>query len=348
MIFSQNQVRQMYVGNALSATDLTSADAAGTVAVKADTAKKLLWFEFMGASGIIGSDKIKVENIISAKATDADALARPLSRYKVVLDSTVNGGAPLAGQDYLLRVNLRNYLGLSEENTYMKHGMVHAVTGMTASTFYKTLGMSLVKNFNREDSTAVNIYLETGGTDPKVEATAVPINIDTDEATLTGTYTGVIVEEASQIQDWDADRFPLYSISLQIQPDQITVASEKLIWGTVTKVTEKNKVDDGYKISELEHFTMGNRGDLYRKIGWPNSIDTKYLVDATKKYNVIDIHYYFVGPNHDIQKSEKDITIVVPKIGGKNSVSNVLANSVITAINTATGLTIPLLSVVDA
>ena len=85
---------------------------------------------------------------------------------------------------------------------------------------------------------------------------------------------------------------------------------------------------------------MGERGDVYRMVGFPNVIRTKYLVNPDSKYNVIDIHYAYVGPNESVQKSEKDITIVVPKVGANNQTSNKLANDIISAINTATGLSI--------
>ena len=93
-------------------------------------------------------------------------------------------------------------------------------------------------------------------------------------------------------------------------------------------------------IADLEYFLMGERGDQYRKIGWPNTIYTTYLADPSKEYNTIDIEFSYQGPGEDIQKSKKSVTLVVPKEGATNSVSNVLTNSIVTAIATATGLTI--------
>ena len=55
---------------------------------------------------------------------------------------------------------------------------------------------------------------------------------------------------------------------------------------------------------------MGERGDQYRNIGWPNSIHTEYLVDVSQNYNAIDIHYAYQGTCEDIQKSEKHLTII--------------------------------------
>jgi hypothetical protein len=45
-------------------------------------------------------------------------------------------------------------------------------------------------------------------------------------------------------------------------------------------------------------------------MGYPRTIRTKYTVDETKEYNVLDINFYFVGRGVDAQKSEKMITIV--------------------------------------
>lgn len=342
--FSTNQVRQLYVATALNPSNVTASDTAGSIAVKSDTAKSHLYFEYMGAGGMTRSDLIDIKNILYAKATDADDLAYDLAKYKLTLDATVNGGKPVVAQDYILRIAFRNYPGLSEEDQYFKYGMVHAVTGMTASDFYKTLVLSLVKNFSREEQGLLKFYLETGGSEAGVVAgTPTEVTKDTKESSLTGTYTGIIIEEAPQ--DWILGVMEQAPVNFTIQPDLIIDNGDERIWGAVKKVTSTNSIPDGHKIADLEYFCMGERGDVYRMVGFPYVIRTKYLVDPDIKYNVIDIHYAYVGPNESVQKSEKDITIVVPKIGSNNQVSNALANSIISAINKATGLTIKTLDV---
>lgn len=342
--FSTNQARQLYVANALKSPNVIATDAAGSIAVKSDTAKSHLYFEYMGAGGMTRSDLIDIKNILYAKATDADDLAYDLAKYKLTLDATVNGGEPVVAQDYILRIAFRNYPGLSEEDQYFKYGMVHAVTGMTASGFYKTLALSLVKNFSREEQGLLKFYLETGGTDAgTVAGTPTEVTKDTKESSLTGTYTGIIIEEAPQ--DWILGVMEQAPVNFTIQPDLIIDNGDERIWGVVKKVTSTNSIPDGHKIADLEYFCMGERGDVYRMVGFPYVIRTKYLVDPDIKYNVIDIHYAYVGSNESVQKSEKDITIVVPKIEANNKASNALANSIISAINTATGLTIKTLDV---
>lgn len=342
--FSTNQVRQLYVATALKSPNVIASDTAGSIAVKSDTAKSHLYFEYMGAGGMTRSDLIDIKNILYAKATDADDLAYDLAKYKLTLDDTVNGGEPVVAQDYILRIAFRNYPGLSEEDQYFKYGMVHAVTGMTASDFYKTLALSLVKNFSREEQGLLKFYLETGGSDAGVVAgTPTEVTKDTKESSLTGTYTGIIIEEAPQ--DWILGVMEQTPVNFTIQPDLIIDNGDERIWGVVKKVASTNSIPDGHKIADLEYFCMGERGDIYRMVGFPYVIRTKYLVDPDIKYNVIGIHYAYVGSNESVQKSEKDITIVVPKIGADNKASNALANSIISAINTATGLTIKTLDV---
>lgn len=342
--FSTNQVRQLYVAEALIKTsNVTATDAVGSIAVKADTAKTHLYFEYMGAGGMTRSDLIDIKNILYAKATDADDLAHDLVKYKLTLDASVNGKTPVAGQDYILRIAFRNYIGLSEEDQYFKYGMVHAVAGMTASDFYKTLALSLVKNFSREEGGLLKFYLETGGKEAGSVGTLTGVTKDTKESALTGTYTGIVIEEAPQ--EWILGVMEQAPVNFTLQPDTITANGDERVWGVVKQVTSTNSIPDGHKIADLEYFCMGERGDVYRMVGFPHVIKTKYLVNPDNKYNVIDIHYAYAGPNESVQKSEKDITIVVPKVGTNNLESNKLANEIITEINNATGLSIKALDV---
>ena len=334
--FSTNQVRQLYVAKALKAPHVLAGDAAGSIAVKNDTAKNHLYFEYKGADNLMRSDLIDIKNILYAKATDADDIAHELKAVTVTLDSEVNAGAPVAGQDYILRIVFRQYVGMSDEDQYFKYGMVHAYAGMTASEFYKVLAISLAKNFSREVVPLIKIEVTTGSAETEVTPT-------TKVADLTGTYTGIVITEVEQ--PWRLGIMEQTPVYFTVQPTTITVNGDERIWGTVEDTDSTSTIANGKKIADLEYFCMGERGDIYRGVGFPNNIPTTYLVDPTVKYNVIDIHYAYVGSNESIQKSEKTITLVVPKVGANNLASNALANSIISAINTATGLTIATLDV---
>lgn len=324
--FSVNQVRHLYVAKALKTSTATLATA-GDIFPKADTAKTTLYFQYYSPAGVVeSSDKIILSNVTYAKATASEDLAKKLDRYQVVLDSAVNSGAPVAGQDYLLRLAFRQYIGLSPEDQYWKYGMVHAVSGMTASDFYKAMALSLAKNLARETTPLVKIFLMT-------TSGSTEITIDTDPATLTGTYTSIEIEQVAQ--DWVLGTMPQGYIPFSVQPTNITFEGDDRIWGTVTEVTPTTTVEDGHDIADLEYFCVGFRGDIYRNMGWPNVIHTTYLVDPTRKYDVLDINYYWAGNAEDVQKSPRTLTLVAADDG-----SHTVMNSLIDAINTASDLAI--------
>ena len=324
--YSINQVRHLYVAKTLkSGTDLLATDAAGSILPKADTAKTMLWFQYMSPAGVVSSDKIDIANILYTKATASGDMAHNLARYEVTLDSTVSA-TPVAGQEYLLRIAFRQYIGLSEEDQYFKYGMVKATDGMTASDFYKKLAISLAKNVSNETTPLINVYVNNGSADTQVTGT-------TKLTDLTGTYTKMVIEEVEQ--PWVLGMMPQAFIPFTIQPTTIVYNGDEVIWGTVAKVASTKKVENGHNIADLEYFCMGARGDQYRGMGYPNIIPTTYLVDPSKKYDTLDIHYAYIGANESVQKSEKDITLVCEDDG-----SHTAMKALIAAIETATGLTI--------
>ena len=402
MTFSVNQTRQLYVASAVKSS-VAATDTTGTIAVVTDNAKTHLYFQYKGADNLMRSDLVDPKNILSVVSTSASAMATKLKVKTVSLDSTVNSGNPIPGQDYVLRISFRQYLGMSDEDQYFKYGLVHAYSGMTAEQFYTILQNSLVKNFSREvaqlltfnlagvkasasmvtnsgvtvtansigtagnaitfsvasvaagaasvtvtgkaiavsltaaaptiadlkaaiaGSAAASALVTVTGTDAtSVSAEATPV------ALTGGATTGITITEVQQ--DWVRgikDQVPVY---FEVYPTTVLVDGDERIWGTVTSTTG-DTLGNGKKIADLEYFCMGERGDQYRNINWPNSIPTTYLVDPTKTYHVLDVHYAYVGSNEDVQKSEKNISIVCA--------DTTVMNNIIAAIKTATGLTVP-------
>ena len=320
--FSVNQVRQLYVATALKTPHVLASDAAGSIAVKNDTVKSHLYFEYKGADNLMRSDLIDTKNILYAKATDATAMAHDLKSVTIALDSNVNGGAPVAGQDYILRIAFKQYVGMSDEDQYFKYGMVHAYAGMDASEFYKVLAISLAKNFSREVVPLIKIEIKTASATTEVTPT-------TKVADLKGTYTGVVITEVEQ--PWRLGVMAQTPVYFTVQSVPVTVNGDERYWATLTESTS-GSISNGKTIADLEYFCMGERGDMYRQVGWPNNIPTTYLVDPAKAYYVFDIHYAYVGSNESVQKSEKTITIVCA--------DKAELNKVIAAFNAATGLSV--------
>ena len=304
--FSVHQVRQLYVANAYK-ENLAALTDAGDITVAKTNEGDAMYFQYMGALlDKMRSDLIKVDNITNLTATKAEDIATKLKGYTLTLDPNVNGGQPVAGQDYILRLAFREFIGMSEADQYFKYGMVHAYSGLSASDFYKEMALSLAKNISRDTTALVDIYLYDGSTSTKVEAS-------TKESSLTGTYTAIKFVEA--VQPWHLGLMPQAVIPFEVQPVNVTVDGDQRIWGKVESYNPQVSLPEGQLIADLEYFCMGERGDQYRNMGWPNVIPTKYLVDPSKKYDVLNIHYFYKGDGISVQKSEKDIQIVVPRPG---------------------------------
>lgn len=317
--FSVHQVRQLYVANAYK-DSLAALTNAGDIFV--DKKGNDMYFQYMGALGDkMRSDLIKVENISYLKVTKAEDMAVKLKGYTLTLDPKVNGGAPVAGQDYILRLAFREFIGMSEADQYFKYGMVHAYSGLNASDFYKEMAISLVSNMSKDITALADVYLYDGTTATKVEK-------DVDPDSLTGTYTAIRVAEA--VQPWHLGTMPQGVIPFSVQPTTVMVDGDHRIWGEVESYDTESVLPEGQLVADLEYFCMGERGDQYRNIGWPNVIPTKYLVDPTKDYDVINIHYFYQGDGVSVQKSEKDIQIAVPRTAGDDQYKEV--NLLITAI----------------
>lgn len=318
--FSVHQVRQLYVANAYK-ENLKALKDAGDITVVKEAKDSAIYFQYKGALlDNMRSDLIKVDNITNLRATKAEDIATKLKGWSLVLDPQVNGGVPVAGQDYLLRLAFREYIGMSEADQYFKYGMVHVFPGLKASDFYKEMALSLAANISKDVTALVDIYLYDGATETKVEE-------GVDPKSLTGTYTALRIAEA--VQPWHLGTMPQGVIPFSVQPTTVLVDGDQRIWGKVESYDTKAVLPEGQLIADLEYFCMGERGDQYRNMGWPNVIPTKYLVDPSKEYDVINIHYFYQGDGISVQKSEKDIQIVVPRPGEKDY-SNI--NAVIAAI----------------
>lgn len=307
--FSTNQVRHLYVvseGTVDSKTDLTTAGQI-TGATK-DATGESFYFTYQGPETVIRTDAIPVKNIIDIKAARATTqrtkrVAKLLTLADIGADTDI-----ITGQDYILRVEIQQAFGNSDEDYYFKNAAVHGYSDMTASQFYVLMAVSLAKNFSREVSTFVNIYLVTGET-PDV-ANPIAVNGSAKPRDFEDEYTGILIEEAEQ--PWTRGMYEKLPVKFNVVPTTIKYDGEERIWGIVADATEDRGlyVINGYKIADMEYFYMGERGDQYRMIGFPNVIFTKYLVNPTKEYDTLDIHYYFEGSGMNSNRSQKTLTIV--------------------------------------
>lgn len=285
-VFSTNQNRQLFVVDSIVDT---TPSALGETYMKLINDDKEVYYQHYGAGGLTRTDIIPIVSIKSCTLTSPEDMVTYLKTATVTLNSDVNDGAPVAGQDYILRIYIHNYLAIGDENITSKYGVVHATVGMTAAEFYEKLAESLTKNFSRE----VTQLLSFEATD-----------------------SGVVITEVEQ--PWILGTYAQESVNFTVMATTIEYNGYDVVWaetddnGYITVSNSETSIPNSKKIADLEYFCHGERGDQYRNVGFPNVIHTKYEVDPTNEtgYYVLDIHYSFVDGGVSSYRSEKDITFV--------------------------------------
>lgn len=327
MVSSLKQVRHLYVANALVEENkkiLNKGDI--KIGTTKNTFQKEIYFQVKGYDTVLKSDYIPVNSIVYAKAIRAKDMEVHMKKVTVTLKENVNGGAPIVGQDYILRINLRQFYGMSDQDQYFKDAAVHVNKGMDATAFYKAMEEALNLCFAREvgANKESNPYF-----------------------TFSSSAAGLVIEE--KVQPWTLGTEALERVYFDVVPTTVYDGVDDLIWGKIDPSVSENKVGNGKNIADLEYFLLGERGDQYRKIGFPNDIETKGLVDPDKNYDVFEIHYSFSDTGVNSYKTEKDLTLVVPaSVTEDNQEDYTLINSIIGAFNKATGLTVETLAKKEA
>lgn len=335
-VFNTNQVRHLYVAKSEGiqspvaykdhpSVATVKAAAIGTLypVVNNTTTPTEGYFIYKGVGGPIRSDLIKFNKATYYSIIDPAKDMYTLQGKEITLKSDVNGGDPVAGQDYILGIEIKGFVSGFEEDTYTKHGMVHAFSNMTASDFYNVLALSLWMNFSRETTRFFSFWLKTSGSPVLVdEAMARQLKAEMKAGTFTTTAEGVIIQEAPM--EWHLGRMQEEHLFFEVSGDTIVFNGDELEWATVTDVATSNIQNDpetgsatipnSHRIADLEYFCMGERNTLYRGMDWPNSIfdPATLLVDPTRTqgYAVMNIHYAFTDSREGVQRSEKDLQIV--------------------------------------
>lgn len=328
-IGSDNQFRNLYVMNAYK-TSKSTLTAVGDLTLKVDNAKSNVYLVYKDTEDTITSDLISIKNLLYAKSTKATDMARTLNSQSVTLNAD-----PISGQDYVLNVEIRNFVALGDDSTHIKFGAVHAVKDMTKSDFYKAMALNLAKNLSREPSPILNVSLtkhDTAGnsgtgSDTKVEVLINGKMQNLAALTATESYTDIIIDEVEQ--PWRRGVAQVEPVNFNTTCGTILMDGDDVIWGTVEKETG-DKIQNGKQIADMEWFYHGTRGDIYREATYPDNFDFKPLVDETKAYHTLDIHFAYAGPGVEVAKSERTITVVCADA--------TQMNGLIAAIKTATSV----------
>lgn len=336
-MFTQNQIRQFLpVSGYQSSTMAGGSTNIGKVKVTSTPLGEYN-VQYVDSTGKVISFIIPEKSILWKKATPASKMAYKSKATLVTLDNTYlvdtnndsNVDSVVSGQDYMLNIRINSLHWDSDEVWGHKYGVVHATYGMSPSTFYKKMALSLAGNFSREEVRTLKFYVTwvtdaetdgviddivfSGGSANCVEVTPGMTAAALDTAigsTYVNAITGVIIDEANEAdRPWRLGVQSMQDIEYIASPDTIIYSGEEVTWGKTETFQGSVTIGNGRKVADMEYFYHANRGDYNREAAWPNNWPSVEQIDATKTYDIIDIHWSWQGNNHAIQRSEKDLTL---------------------------------------
>lgn len=233
----------------------------------------------------------KIENVMWATLTKAAKLATPYKEATLTFKSEVNEGAPIVGQDYIVKVSYPAIGGVGVEGFTTKVATAYASADATTATIVAELAENL------------NAAFEADG--------VLVATIKNDTTTLVITQTDIAEKS------YERGVRPVTIADFNVTASPVIENGEEVNWCTIVIAPSATlSVKGGYKLADMEYFALGERGDDYRMMGYPNYIKTIYRIDPTKEYNVYNIHYAYKGYNDQSHKSEKDLIIAVEIVDG--------------------------------
>lgn len=323
--FSENAVRHVIVAKAaddVKIIDLKTGNkvvvdgqgsgesgAAGAGEVNASAVEKF-YIQYVNAYGdIMKSDIVDKDKIRHYAAKPFKVGTQRMVTIKV--DKTEL--AP--NTEYSLRVMIREVMSGSQEDQMV--GVVsHTTSSATDTTaLSKELTDGLAKqinkmygvagkNYNKLDWPVLEAVGETGGT----------------------ANTIVIKEVADNLKPWIIGKVQLRSYNFDIYPNPVLSISstgntnfESFDWidasdvdkGLFTKTVGGSLGRGAGKVAaDLEYFYHGEIGDFYRMNNYPLNITTEYMVDPEKKYDSVDLAFFYRGEATSPQASEKQLMIL--------------------------------------
>lgn len=323
-MYTENQSRQLYVLNATTSNikdpgtqpkDATAAnnlsDSSPAGAAKLICKNDEAFFFYKGPQGgLQRSDLIKKCNVMSVTCTSAASLAHKMKAYTVKF---ISGVTPIVGQTYMLTLNIREFMSMDYNTVHNKWAVTKAITGDTAQTILTRLKASLDKNMGRE-----------------------PITYVTSAVSGTGANAVLTITEAQQ--PWRRGVATEEFVNFEVLAATVLDANgEEVEWATVEETTN-GTIPNTRTIADMEYFFHKQRGDIYGEFGYPDNIDTEYMVkaDNTTGYSVLDIHFYYEGNSMNVGHSEKTITFV----GTQDAIKKLIGHAATTgqSATAATGL----------
>ena len=283
--FNTNQTRHFYTNGI--ATGVTAS--IGTVKSAADGDVTHVFVKGVNADGNdYRSDSVAVKNITSLKLTEAAAMATPLLKHTVTINTEAfANAAALAGKTVKLAVTVQQLFDYDDSNC-VTFTVEHTVAASETNTvFYKALADAVAKALPTPDKKYP--YLEASSDANGLYLTELA------QKYVRGKLTGEPVHFAVS-----------FGFAAASYTDDVNIA-----WGVDAVAASGNVVPANYVLADLEYFAYGERGDYYRGNNWPNNIEPTYVIDpkSTAAYQVLTIEYFYAGGAEDVQKSPRVIQV---------------------------------------
>lgn len=301
MNFSTNQAIQFYcVGSAPSIKKLGPSGK-----------ETHAFLEVANAAGeTVRTDLIQLGHITDVKYVTASNDTKKLKGIGLTLNSSVNSGNPVAGQEYIVRVEIRGTIG--EECTYTKQASYVAKTGDSAGTVLAGLAANLILNCT-EESPLFEVYDTTVGSSYKLDAKVVngAIVLTKNGSTVT-TVSKLVVAEPKPF--WKLGTFPEMNMNFRLSVAPIIVSTVEVPdWATIDETIDAGTLPNTHRVADLEYFAEGEKGaDDVHGFSIITNGNVALAVDATDAtgYNVLTVQYYHTGARDAVQKSERTLVIV--------------------------------------
>lgn len=229
--------------------------------------------EYLVLDGTVRTDLLtNVEYVAKTPAAD---LAMSKTVATVTLDGEFAVGTPV-----LLTVEIPNYAGGGDE-----------YSRSTVLSFAVASENALEVDAEGEEAIVKAAVKALTKAFPEYE---FAVAVDATEVTITANY---------KVSNWRLGVSPMRTTTLVVSGKNVTKV----------ETTSGDAIEEtaSIAVAELEYFCMGERGDQYRMMGYPNIIPSRLSVQNGTYYTLYDFHFSYVGSNEMVQKSEKDITIAV-------------------------------------
>jgi hypothetical protein len=221
-----------------------------------------------------------IENVLWAKVTTSEALATPL---KMVPVKFAEGHTPIKGETYIVRVSFPEIPGAGIESWTTKSAVVQVKDEDAAK---------VIKKFEAELKKVLPEYIDVEDNAGTLEIAAKP-------------------EALAYKRGFRPMVIPEFNVAV----NKVTDEGELVDWAELDEkgllaVSTKGTLSGTYKLADMEYFALGERGDEYRQMGWPDVVyEPEYKVEIGAPYNVLVLHYGYKGANDQSHLSEKDLII---------------------------------------